>query len=103
MSIGTPDTNQGYTTLLEEAMPSAATATDILANAPQGTKEVWLYIFDAPLAIRTDGNDATAATDEQFANDMNAPWVFPFTQAQALLVSAIQNGGIATGKIVYRG
>lgn len=93
-----------YTTLDEEALATVSSSTQIFANAPMGTKEVWLTIRTAPLTIRFDAGTATAGANGcDFANDMNSPWVFPMNYKAALDVRAIQNGGTATGYIVYRG
>jgi len=91
--------------LSDEAMPAATASTSIFANAPEGTKEIWLTLRTAGLTLTFDGGAATAgANGNDFAADASTPYVFEeMTQAQALAVKAIQNGGTATGWIVYWG
>jgi hypothetical protein len=91
--------------LLREELPSCVASTQIFANAPDGTQEIWLTLRTAGLTIRTDGGVATAGGDDHdFAADSSTPYVFkPMNRAKALLVRAIQNGGTAAGRITYWG
>lgn len=90
------------TTLQSEAMPSCATSTQIFANAPANTKEIWLTIRTAGLTLRTDGGEATAgANGSDFAADASTPYVFSDDRADLLAYRAIQNGGTATGWIEF--
>lgn len=91
-------------TLLTEALPSVTASTQIFANAPANTKEIWLTLRTAGITLRTDGGVATAAGNgNDFAKDSPAPLVLIMNQTQALLVRAIANGGASTGYITYRG
>jgi hypothetical protein len=91
-------------TLLCEALPTVTTSTQIFANAPVNTKEIWLTIRTAGITLRGDGQDATAgANGNDFAKDSPAPLVLIMNQTEALRVRAIANGGASTGFITYRG
>ncbi|HUD21062.1 MAG TPA: hypothetical protein VMQ44_03295 [Candidatus Saccharimonadales bacterium] len=94
-----------YATLLSEALPTVSSSTQIFANAPATTKQIWFTIRTAPVTLRTDGGTATAGANGcDFApNALSSPYVFDMNQTVALLVRAIQNGGTATGWIIYRG
>ncbi len=104
LAVSRGDIETGYTTLFAEALPAVSASTQIFANAPEGTAQVWLTIRTAGLTIRTDGSAATAgANGHDFSSDGSTPYVFSLNRAAALLVKAIQNGGTATGWIAYRG
>ena len=91
--------------LLDEALPAVTTSTQIFANAPTGTREIWLTLRTAGLTFTFDGGAATAgANGHDFAADPSTPYVFDdMDYTRALLVRAIQNGGTASGWISYRG
>ncbi len=92
-----------YATLLSEAL--SFSDAQIFRNAPANTKEIWLTLRNGGVTLRTDNGTPTAgANGHDFAGDTGAPWVFTdISQAAALLVKAIQNGGTTTGWVAYRG
>lgn len=93
-----------FAVLADEALPSVAASAAIFANAPSGTKVIWLTLRTAGITMTFDAGAATAgANGHDFANGSSAPYAFALNQEQALLVRAIQNGGTATGWITYRG
>ena len=103
--VGSIAPSARYRTLLVEALPGVTTSTSIFANAPAGTKQIWLTIRTAGITLRTDAGAATAgANGNDFAvNTSSTPYVFDMSRKEALDVKAIQNGGTATGYITYRG
>ena len=94
-----------HVTLLAEAMPTLATSIQIFANAPAGTKEIWLTLRTAGITMTYDGT--TAATASAVGHDFNtgasAPFVLELNQTQAKLCRAIQQSATAAGYITYRG
>ena len=102
MSIGTPDIGvDGY--LLDEVLPSLATAAQIFANAPAGTRTILLTVEDQNIRLRFagSGNDPVAGGIGQ---------LFPVgqyeltrTQAQALEIYAVEEAATAAGTITYLG
>ena len=94
-----------WVTLLAEAMPALTTSTQIFANAPAGTKAIYLTVRTAGITMTFDGT--TAATASVVGHDFNtgasAPYVLSLNQTQALLVRAIQQSATAAGYITYRG
>jgi len=103
-SLAVSSATGALTTLLSQALPSCVESTQLFADAPANTKEVWLTIRTAGLTLRTDGGEATAgANGSDFAADASTPYVFSDDRTDLLTYRAIQNGGTATGWIVYRG
>ena len=94
-----------YRTLLGEAIPAISSSTQIFANAPAGTKEIWISVRTQGITMTFDGT--TAATASVVGHDFNtgasAPFVLSLNQTQALLVRAIQQAATAAGYITYRG
>ena len=97
--------NLGYSCLLGEAKSSLSSSTQIFANAPAGTKEIWVTVRTAGITMRTDAGTATAGANglDYAVNSTSVPYSFPFNYTQALKCYAIQNGGTATLYIEYRG
>jgi hypothetical protein len=94
----------GWVTLLSEALVGVTSSTQIFANAPSGTAEIWLTLRGEGLTIRTDAGIATAlVSGHDFDADASTPYVFDMNQAQALNVRAVQMGVAASGWITYRG
>lgn len=89
----------GWTCLLEEALPTVSSSTQIFANAPAGTRLIILTIRAQALTVRMDGNVATAG-----ANGADYPvgtYYMSLNQGNALKVRAIQAASSATGWIQY--
>lgn len=103
----------GYRVLLEEAMPSISSSTQIFANAPAGTVFIDVRVDTADLVIRfntaavsggvmTDTISAATTSNglKFFANERPR---LPMNQQTAKRARAIQSGGTTTGWIVYWG
>lgn len=103
--VGSPAPAARYRTLLSEAFSGLTTSTAIFANAPAGTKQIWLTVRTAAITLRTDAGTATAGANggDFAANTTATPYVFDMSRKEALDCRAIQNGGASTGYIVYRG
>lgn len=93
-----------YRAISDESLPDLTASTQLFANAPEGTKEIWLTVRTATLTMTLDGSNATTTNGHDFAvNSSSTPYVLPLNQAQAKLCRAIRNGGATAGHITYRG
>lgn len=91
-----------WTCLLEEALPSIATSTQVFANAPAKTTMIRFTLRTKGATARFDGSAATAGGNGiDLAQD--ATYELPLTKQAALLVRMIQSAATTTGWIQYYG
>ncbi len=88
--------------LLEEALPSITSSTQIFANAPATTKRVRIELRTAPATVRFDAGAATAGGNGVSYTTGVYNWYFD-SQEEAKKVRAIEFGGTTTGWIQYFG
>jgi len=88
----------------DEDLVSVAASAQIFANAPAGTRLIFLTLRTAGVTMRFDGGTATAGDNgHDFNADVGQPYVFYMDRENALLVRAIENGGTCTGRVTYFG
>jgi hypothetical protein len=90
----------GWYAISQEAMPSLASKAAIFANAPALTKFIMISVRAFPIVISFDGTDATTSVGIDLAV---GTYTLDLDYAEAVKCEAIQNGGTATGYIIYFG
>lgn len=92
----------GFICLLEEALPTNTTSTQIFANAPAGVSHIELTVRAHTLTIRFSGGAATAGGNGQDYG-VGGPYTLTMNQVAALLCHGIGTSASATGWISYWG
>lgn len=86
--------------VLEEALPSISSSTQVFANVPAKTCLIRFTLRSQGATMRCDGNAATAgANGIDLAKD--STYELPFTVEQAKKVRMIQGAATCTGWIQY--
>src|SRR5574343_162824 len=90
----------GWIALSQEAIPSISSNAKLFPNVPVGTKFIMLSVRAYPIVVSFDGTDATTSVGVDLAV---GTYTLDLDYTEASKVEAIQNGGTATGYIVYFG
>jgi len=89
-----------YEPIYKEALPSVTASTQIFANAPTNTEMILLQIRGSGITMQFDGDVATANTNGiDYGEGERVELRLNYTSARE--IRAIENGGTATGYIVY--
>lgn len=111
MSIGSPDTIAGtiiitqdgtkFEALSEEALADVSGSACPFTTIPATMDIVLVTIRAFPVVVRLDGNAATTSNGADFGVNASVPYEWHMDATQAALVRMIQNGGTATGWVIY--
>lgn len=90
----------GYKCLLEEAMPTNSSSTNVFANAPVGTRFITMTVLTGTLWLTFDGVTVPVASSKGTPFASLLPYDLPLAQDLAKIAKGI---GGATGWLAYFG
>lgn len=88
----------GWEIISQEAFPSLTSNAKLFTTVPSTAKFAIISVRGNPIVVSFDGTDATTSVGIDFPV---GTYTLDFDAVELAKIEAIQNGGTATGYIVY--